>query len=118
MGYMSTNVFSTTEEGFARLNELIKKHEGNPKPGFEVPKFDIEEHHENGVEFGYDYCKFYGCWFDRFHKAWDEFVAEGNPYTMVRYGEDVEDIAEKWSDGAYDAGIPLLCAIKGWDVCV
>lgn len=117
MGYMSTNVFSTTEEGFARLNELVKKHEGNPKPGFGVPKFDIEEHYSDGVVFGYEYQKFYGSWFDPFHLAWAEFVAEGNPYTMVRYGEETDDIEETWSENADDSGIPLLCAVKSWGIC-
>ena len=117
MGYMSTNVFSTTEEGFAYLGELVKKHEDEPKQGFEVPAFDIEEHHDNGVVFGYENHKFYGKWFAPFHAAWDEFVAEGHPYTMVRYGESIEDIDETWSEDADSAGIPLLCAIRGWDVC-
>lgn len=123
MGYMSTNVYSTSEKGFARLVELIKASTEKSKCAScqcgdscaTLPMFDIEEHVSGGVVFGYDYVKFYACRFDPFHEAWSEFVQEGHPWTRVRIGEETDDVEEEWSDDPFDTGIPYVMVKRTWD---
>ena len=45
MGYMSTNIFSTTEEGYRRFRELLE--EENVGVKYPITKFEIDEKHGN-----------------------------------------------------------------------
>ena len=129
MGYMSTNMFSTSEKGYARLMELICECGSaqwdakccNCKSSSRcslLPKFDVEEHVEGGVVFGYEWWKWYACYFDMFHAAWERFKSEGYPWTHICIGEENGDVLEESSDttcGPDEMGIPFLMLKVDWD---
>ena len=118
MGYYSTNIFSTTDEGYARFMELFAEENANVK--YPIVKFDVDEQHEGGRVFGMEWTKWYcdGC--EAFQRAWDRFADEGEyPWSCVRIGEETEDIAEEYGDDAWDLSgeFPLLTLTRGWDIC-
>ena len=119
MGYMSTNIFSTTEEGYLRFRELLE--EENVGVKYPITKFEVDEKHGNGRVFGFEWTKWYSSDCEAFQRAWDRFTDEAeHPWSRVRIGEETDDTEECYSDDAWDyAGLgsfPLLTLTRGWDI--
>ena len=115
MGYMSTNVFSTTEAGYERFCELLA--EENVGVKYPITRFEVDERYDNGRVFGFEWIKWYSDSCEAFQRAWDRFTEEAeHPWSRIRIGEETEDIEEAYSDDAWEdcSSFPLLMLTRGW----